>query len=71
MIRALVIDDSAYNRVTLSRIRDPDFREGIRATVIDKDNAPRWSPDRLERVSDGEVERHFAGLGAGELGLAA
>lgn len=28
----------------------PDFAEGIRAAVIDKDREPRWSPARLEEV---------------------
>jgi len=56
-------------RVTLSRIRDPDFVEGIRAAVVDKDNAPRWVPGRLEDVNEADVERHFAGLGDRELGL--
>jgi enoyl-CoA hydratase/carnithine racemase len=34
--------------------------EGIRAVVIDKDNAPQWSPPRLEDVSADMVERFFA-----------
>ncbi len=33
--------------------------EGIRAVVIDKDNAPQWSPPRLEDVSADMVERFF------------
>jgi enoyl-CoA hydratase len=37
---------------------DPDFAEGIRAAVIDKDRAPRWSPDRLEDVSQEAVDRY-------------
>jgi enoyl-CoA hydratase len=45
-----------------------DFYEGIRAVIIDKDNAPRWRPATLEAVSDAEVERHFAPL-AQELAL--
>ena len=56
-------------RVTLSRIRDPDFVEGIRAAVVDKDNAPRWVPERLQDVAQSDVERHFASLGNRELGL--
>jgi enoyl-CoA hydratase/carnithine racemase len=33
-------------------IRQHDYREGVRARVIDKDNAPRWMPARLEEVGD-------------------
>ncbi|MDR3514563.1 MAG: enoyl-CoA hydratase/isomerase family protein [Azospirillaceae bacterium] len=58
-------------RLALSLTRDPDFREGVRAAVVDKDRQPRWSPADLPGVSDAAVERHFLGLGAGELGLAA
>ena len=47
----------------------PDFYEGVRAVIIDKDNAPRWRPATLAEVSDAEVERHFAPLGGGELEL--
>ncbi len=36
-----------------------DFREGIRALIIDKDNAPRWSPARLEDVTDAMVANFF------------
>ncbi|MEE8536168.1 MAG: enoyl-CoA hydratase/isomerase family protein, partial [Kiloniellales bacterium] len=41
-----------------------DFYEGIRAVVIDKDNAPAWEPDRLEAVTPELVEAHFRSLGA-------
>jgi enoyl-CoA hydratase/carnithine racemase len=34
--------------------------EGVRALVIDKDNAPRWNPPALEQVSRAMVERFFA-----------
>ncbi len=46
-----------------------DFREGIRAVVIDKDNAPRWRPDRLDAVSEADVEAYFAPLAEGDLEL--
>ncbi len=46
-----------------------DFYEGVRAVIVDKDNAPRWSPDTLAAVTDTEVERHFANLAADELRL--
>ncbi len=36
-----------------------DFREGIRALIIDKDNTPHWSPNRLEDVAADQVEAFF------------
>jgi len=36
-----------------------DFLEGVRALIIDKDNAPRWNPGRLEDVTDAAVEAFF------------
>jgi enoyl-CoA hydratase/carnithine racemase len=37
-----------------------DFLEGIRALLIDKDNRPRWRPDRLEDVTPAMVAAFFA-----------
>jgi len=39
-----------------------DFYEGVRAVIIDKDNAPRWRLATLSAVTAAEVERHFAPL---------
>jgi len=33
--------------------------EGVRALVIDKDNAPVWNPPRLDQISGDMVERFF------------
>jgi enoyl-CoA hydratase len=38
-----------------------DLYEGIRAAIIDKDRRPKWSPDRLDAVSDEAVEDILAG----------
>jgi enoyl-CoA hydratase len=43
-----------------------DFYEGVRAVIVDKDNAPRWRPATLADVSDADVARHFAPLPTGE-----
>lgn len=44
-----------------------DFREGVRAVLIDKDGAPRWHPDRLAAVKDADISGYFAPLGGREL----
>ena len=36
-----------------------DFIEGVRAMIIDKDNAPVWRPPRLDEVTDELVEAMF------------
>jgi enoyl-CoA hydratase len=47
-------------RAACRALRGHDFYEGIRAAVIDKDKRPRWSPARLEDVSDDLVREHLA-----------
>ena len=47
-------------------VQRPDFAEGVRAVIIDKDNTPRWDPAGYEDVSDHLIDRIFAPLPAGE-----
>lgn len=44
----------------------PDFHEGVRAALIDKDRAPKWQPQTLAEVTDAMVDGCFAPLGEGE-----
>jgi enoyl-CoA hydratase len=46
-----------------------DFYEGVRATIIDKDGAPKWKPSSLAAVSNDDVAAYFAPLGEKELPL--
>lgn len=43
-------------RIASRMIRHPDFIEGVRALLIDKDNAPAWQPDTLRGVTKDMVE---------------
>jgi enoyl-CoA hydratase len=40
-----------------------DLYEGIRAAIIDKDRAPRWSPATLEEVDDATIAAILCGTG--------
>jgi enoyl-CoA hydratase/carnithine racemase len=54
-------------RAALEVFRSDDFREGVRAAVIDKDRNPTWSPPRIEDVTAEMVAPYFAGIGPDEL----
>lgn len=54
-------------RAALEVFASDDFREGVRAAVIDKDRSPKWSPPRIEDVTPEMVALYFAEIGADEL----
>ena len=43
-------------------VRTHDFREGVRALLIDKDNSPQWNPAAPEEVTDEMLDVLFAPL---------
>ena len=56
-------------RAGIRFLAGPDFREGIRAQVVDKDRNPQWKPATLADVLPGQVDRFFEPLDGGELDL--
>ncbi|KWV49644.1 3-hydroxyisobutyryl-CoA hydrolase [Bradyrhizobium macuxiense] len=54
-------------RAALEVFASDDFREGVRAAVIDKDRNPKWQPARIEDVTPEMVARYFVEIGADEL----
>jgi enoyl-CoA hydratase len=54
-------------RAALEVFRSDDFREGVRAAVIDKDRNPRWSPPRVEDVTREMLAPYFREIGTDEL----
>ncbi len=56
-------------RILTRILQGSDFYEGVRAVLIDKDNAPKWSPATLEEVSADALEAHFHEPAGGDLDL--
>jgi enoyl-CoA hydratase len=54
-------------RAALEVFASDDFREGVRAAVIDKDRQPKWSPPRIEDVTPQMIAPYFSEIGADEL----
>jgi enoyl-CoA hydratase len=46
-------------RLACQFLEDPDFREGVRAALIDKDGAPSWQPARLDDVELKHLAPYF------------
>jgi enoyl-CoA hydratase len=53
-------------RVASRVVLRPDFREGVRAVIVEKDNQPRWNPPTLEAVREALLDEIFAPLPADE-----
>jgi enoyl-CoA hydratase/carnithine racemase len=46
-------------RVSLGCCAHPDFAEGIRALLVDKDRNPHWTPATLDAVTPDWIDAHF------------
>jgi enoyl-CoA hydratase len=53
-------------RVGARVVQRHDFIEGVRAVIIDKDNAPKWSPATVSAVSEAMLDEIFAPLPSAE-----
>jgi len=53
-------------RVAIHMTHRSDFREGVRAILIDKDNKPRWSPATLAETTEDMLDAIFSNLPPGE-----
>jgi enoyl-CoA hydratase len=51
-------------RISARVLLRPDFAEGVRAVIIDKDHAPRWNPPTPEAVTEDLLDAIFAPLPA-------
>ncbi|KAF7287988.1 hypothetical protein GWI33_000048 [Rhynchophorus ferrugineus] len=49
-------------RMAVNCVNNHDFREGVRALLIDKDQSPKWQPATLEDVTDEIVDSYFEKL---------
>ncbi len=57
-------------RVVVRLAHRPDFAEGVRAQVIEKDRNPAWNPGRIEDLDPAEIRRILAPLHDDEVALA-
>ncbi|QUW17780.1 enoyl-CoA hydratase/isomerase family protein [Agrococcus sp. Marseille-Q4369] len=67
-LEAALVDEYRVSRATTLQ---PDFAEGVRAQLIDKDRAPKWRPSSLAEVTPAMVEASFAAPPEGDLQLPA
>ena len=71
LAESLTLTDFADNMAMEYRIASrvlvrPDFAEGVRAVIVDKDNSPKWDPATAEGVTDALIDAIFAPLPAQE-----
>lgn len=53
-------------RIGARVVQRHDFIEGVRAVIVDKDNAPRWNPAEAEGVTEAMLDEIFAPLPSAE-----
>jgi enoyl-CoA hydratase len=56
-------------RLACRYLTQPDFREGVRAVLVDKDQSPRWHPAALADVTPDILDDMFATMPGRELEL--
>lgn len=56
--------------LSLNCCRHPEFSEGVRARLIDKDQAPRWHWPNVEHIPQAVVDAHFSKVWEGRHPLA-
>lgn len=56
-LAACLATELALTRVVVNE--HPDFAEGVRSVLVDKDGAPRWQPARIEEVDPAAIRRMF------------
>ncbi|MEM9841255.1 MAG: enoyl-CoA hydratase/isomerase family protein [Pseudomonadota bacterium] len=54
-------------RICSRMIKTANFQEGVRAVLVDRDQAPNWDPKTLSDVTDDLVDGFFQPLGASDL----
>jgi hypothetical protein len=66
--RDMSLVDVFREELTLSTqcARHPDFIEGVRALLVDKDNAPAWQPATVAEVTEDWIAGHYVEPWQGE-----
>ncbi len=54
-------------RLALACCRTGEFREGVRALIVDKDNKPNWLHPSIEAVPEADMLKHFEAPATGDL----
>jgi enoyl-CoA hydratase len=56
-------------RISCAFLDTPDFVEGVRAAIVDKDRSPTWVPATFDQVTEDQIDRFFTTPDVGDLGL--
>lgn len=57
-------------RIVTKILEGHDFFEGVRALLVDKDQSPKWQPDRLDQIDETVLAPYFEEPASGDLPLA-